>query len=110
MKKIAIVTMILAAGVAANAVAAAKGDAKNGKTVYMQACMGCHSSGAAGAPKVGDKADWKARSKQGMDVLNEHAIKGYQGKGGFMPAKGGRMDLSDQAVIDAVAYMVEASK
>lgn len=109
MKKIIAASMIIAMGVAANAYAA-KGDAKNGKAVYMQACFSCHSSGAAGAPKVGDKAAWKKRIKQGMDTMNEHAIKGYQGTGGFMPAKGGRMDLSDQAVIDAVAYMVEASK
>ena len=45
-----------------------------------------------------------------MDTLHEHAIKGFKGKTGFMPAKGGRADLSDDAVKAAVDYMVSESK
>ena len=62
------------------------------------------------APKTGDKAAWKARIAQGDKVLNEHAIKGFKGSTGFMPAKGGRADLSDADVKSAVAYMVAQSK
>ena len=66
--------------------------------------------GIAGAPKLGDQAAWEARIAQGMDVLVDHAINGYQGDNGIMPAKGGRMDLSDEAVANAVAYMAESSQ
>jgi cytochrome c5 len=45
-----------------------------------------------------------------MDTLKTHAIKGFTGKSGVMPAKGGRADLADADVAAAVAYMVEQSK
>jgi cytochrome c5 len=64
----------------------------------------------AGAPKTGDKAAWAGRLAQGVDVLNKHAIEGFQGKAGFMPPKGGRTDLTDQSVINAVEFMVAQSK
>jgi cytochrome c5 len=79
-----------------------------GEEVYNQACVACHGAGIAGAPKFGDTAAWAARIAQGADTLHKHAIEGYQGKAGFMPAKGGRTDLSDQSVVNAVDYMVDA--
>ena len=82
----------------------------SGQQTYQQACFACHGTGAAGAPKLGDKAAWKARIAQGMATLNDHAIKGFKGKTGFMPAKGGRADLGDDVVKDAVKYMVDNSK
>lgn len=81
-----------------------------GETVYNQACVACHGAGIAGAPKLGDKAAWAARIAQGMDTLQVHSLQGYQGKAGYMPPKGGRTDLSDQSVINAIDYMVAASK
>jgi cytochrome c5 len=45
-----------------------------------------------------------------MDTLNDHAINGYQGANGVMPAKGGNMSLSDDDVKNAVAFMVESSR
>jgi cytochrome c5 len=81
-----------------------------GETVYNQACVACHGAGIAGAPKFGDKAAWAPRIAQGMDLLHTHSLQGYQGKAGYMPPKGGRTDLSDQSVINAVDYMVAASK
>lgn len=81
-----------------------------GKAVYDKACQACHNMGIAGAPKVGDVAGWTDRIKQGMATLNDHAINGYQGANGVMPAKGGNMSLSDDEVKNAVAYMVEASQ
>lgn len=81
-----------------------------GETVYNQACVACHGAGIAGAPKMGDKAAWAARLAQGADTLHTHALQGFQGKGGYMPPKGGRTDLSDQSVINAVDYMIAAAQ
>ena len=82
----------------------------DGKSVYESACVVCHGAGLAGAPKIGDKSAWAARVVQGTATLQQHAIAGYQGSAGFMPAKGGRMDLSDDAVKAAVEYMVSQSR
>ena len=82
----------------------------DGKAVYDQACVVCHGAGIAGAPKFGDKAAWAPRIKQGLGVLHDHALKGYTGKAGMMPAKGGRMDFSDDQVKAAVDHMVAAGK
>jgi len=82
----------------------------DGQQTFQQACAACHGTGVAGAPKVGDKAAWKDRIAQGNAKLHEHAIKGYTGKSGVMPPKGGRADLSDDAVKAAVDYMVSQAK
>ncbi len=50
------------------------------------------------------------RSHKVADTLHKHAIEGYQGKAGYMPPKGGRTDLSDQSVMNAVEHMVAAAK
>jgi cytochrome c5 len=81
-----------------------------GDQVYQQACLACHGAGVAGAPKYGDKAAWAPRVAQGLDTLHKHAVEGFQGKAGFMPPKGGRADLSDKSVANAVDYMVSAVK
>ena len=73
---------------------------------YRTACAACHMTGAAGAPKTGDKAAWKARIAAGMDTMVLNAIKGK----GAMPPKGGRMNLTDAQIKSAVAYMVGESK
>lgn len=101
------VIAVIAMGMVASVQAA---DLAAGKATYDAACVACHGAGLAGAPKVGDKAAWKDRIAQGMNVLNDHANKGFKGKSGFMPAKGGRANLSDAEVNNAVAYMVEQSK
>jgi cytochrome c5 len=81
-----------------------------GDEAYNSACMACHGAGIAGAPKFGDKAAWAARLAQGKATLYKHALEGYQGKAGFMPAKGGRTDLSDKSVTNAVDYIMAGSK
>lgn len=79
-----------------------------GAQVYNEACIACHvPPGVGGAPPLGDSEAWVARVAQGMDVLTEHALNGYQGSAGFMPAKGGRVDLSDAEIIRAIEYMLE---
>lgn len=84
--------------------------AMSGPQVYNEACIACHGSGIGGAPIIGDAAAWEARIAQGADTLHEHAIVGFTGSAGFMPAKGARMDLSDDEVKAAVDYMVEESQ
>lgn len=73
-------------------------------------CAACHGQGIAGAPQVGVADVWTARIAQGSDVLYDHAINGYTGPDGLMPAKGGNMALSDDSVRAAVDYMVEQSQ
>ncbi|WP_456433694.1 c-type cytochrome [Nitratifractor sp.] len=73
---------------------------------YKKSCAGCHASGAAGAPVVGNKGDWADRIKKGNKTLYEHALKGFNG----MPPKGGNMSLKDDQVKAIVDYMVGKSK
>lgn len=81
----------------------------DGEAVYNKACTTCHATGLAGAPKLGDAADWGPRIAQGEALLLEHAIKGFTGKKGMMPPKGGFVNLSDDEVRAAIAYMTTAS-
>lgn len=93
----------VAAAPAAAAPAAPAGASKlDGKAIYEKNCAACHMTGAANAPKAGDKAAWESRLKEGMDNLYEHAIKGK----GAMPPKGGNASLSDAEVKAAVGYLV----
>lgn len=93
-----------------NTLVPAANAAANGESTYKAACAVCHAAGVAGAPKFGDKASWKDRIAQGKDTLYEHALKGFQGKVGFMPAKGGNAALPDADVKAAVDYMVSAAQ
>ncbi|MDH3637273.1 MAG: c-type cytochrome, partial [Gammaproteobacteria bacterium] len=99
---------IAAAGQPAPAVTAT--ETLSGEAVYTANCSACHAAGVAGAPKLGDAGAWSARIAQGNDVLYEHAVKGYQGSAGLMPAKGGNANLSDDEVKAAVDHMVASSK
>lgn len=82
-----------------------------GPQVYNDACNACHGTGAGGAPVVGNVEQWATRIAQGMDVLNDHAVNGFAGDAITpMLPKGGRADLSDQEIYDAVEYMVNESQ
>lgn len=91
----------VSAPMAVAGVAAAVSASIDGAAIYASACQACHMTGAAGAPKPGSP-EWAARAEQGLETLSDHAINGYNA----MPAKGGRMDLSDQEVIAAVEFML----
>ena len=88
---------------------AVAGNNEAGKALFNTACTACHTAGIAGAPKFGDKAAWAPRIAQGTNTLYEHAIKGFQGKAGVMPPKGGSA-APDADVKAAVDYMVAAAK
>jgi len=81
----------------------------SGEEAYVS-CGACHDAGIAGAPATGNVAAWSDRIAQGIDTLYEHAIQGFQGSVGYMPAKGGNAALSDESVKAAVDYMIEKSQ
>jgi cytochrome c5 len=81
-----------------------------GKALYDTNCSACHKTGLMGAPKLGDKAAWAPRIAQGNALLVSHSIKGFKGKVGVMPAKGGKPTLTDKEITTAVTYMVDNSK
>jgi cytochrome c5 len=76
-----------------------------GEQVYNTACFACHGAGVGGAPKLGDASAWAPRRAQGAATLNQHALQGFQGQAGYMPPKGGRVDLSDEEIIAAVTFI-----
>jgi cytochrome c5 len=77
-----------------------------GPQVYNEACIACHGGGIGGAPTLADADNWEPRIAQGLETLQQHAIAGYAGSAGYMPPKGGRLDLSDGEIDEAVEYMV----
>jgi cytochrome c551/c552 len=81
----------------------------SGEQVFQSQCKTCHEPGIAGAPKVGDKAQWAVSIKKGYETLVQHAINGIQEAGKVMPPKGGNPDLSDVEVQRAVVYMANRS-
>ncbi|HEY8904577.1 MAG TPA: c-type cytochrome [Rhodoferax sp.] len=81
-----------------------------GKSVFGRVCSMCHAVGAGGAPKPGDKADWGPRIAQGNDVLYKHALEGFQGTKGQMPARGANAALTDDEVKAAVNYMADQAR
>ena len=90
--------------------AAASALARNGQQVYQAACVACHGTGVAGAPKLGDKGKWAKRIGKGVNALYLGAINGMQSPAGVMPAKGGNPSLSDVEVKAAVDYMIAQSR
>jgi cytochrome c5 len=94
----------------AGAGSAAPAMPKNGTELFEQTCSVCHGAGIAGAPKAGDKAAWAPRIAEGKATLYEHALKGFQGKSGVMPPKGGRTDAPDDLVKQAVDHMIQMAQ
>jgi cytochrome c5 len=92
----------------AGLIAAGSTLAASAADTYKSACSTCHDAGVAGAPKLGDKAAWAPRIKQGKDALYKSALQGKPGTG--MVAKGGFANLSDadvKAVVDLMLAKVK---
>jgi cytochrome c5 len=87
-----------------SAPAAAPG-ARSGEEIYKSVCTACHQTGVAGAPKVGDKAAWGPRLKDGLNGLVAVATKGK----GAMPPKGGAADLTTVELTRAIVFMANQS-
>jgi cytochrome c5 len=94
-------------GSAGMAVASAGADnaSKTPEQLYQGACMACHGTGAAGAPKLGDKAAWSDRIAQGVDALLSSALNGK----GAMPPRGGSQ-YDDKQIRSVIEYIVAHSK
>lgn len=99
MKRIQPVAKVELAGAGGGAKAA-----KSAEEIYKTTCAACHDSGAAGAPKLGDKGAWAGRIGVGLEKLTQSGIKGK----GAMPPKGGT-DLSDTEFAAVVAYVANKS-
>ena len=78
---------------------------KSGEEVVKTTCAACHQTGVAGAPKIGDRAAWAPRIKEGLNQMVKDAIKGIRA----MPPKGGNASLSDDEVARAVVFMANQS-
>ena len=80
----------------------------NAEQKYMASCFACHSTGAAGAPKVGEgmAAEWEPRLEKGIETVVANAINGIN----TMPAKGLCFDCTDDDLKAIVEYMIENSQ
>jgi len=76
----------------------------SGEAIVKKTCSACHATGALGAPKIGNNAEWGPRYKQGLDVLVNHAIHGIRA----MPPRGGG-SYSDDELKSAIEYMLGQS-
>ena len=76
--------------------------------IFRKKCLACHSTGAAGAPKVGDAVAWADRIAKGNEVLYLSGVNGVPGTG--MIAKGGCVSCSDEEIHAAVDFMVAGSQ
>ncbi|PKM22700.1 MAG: cytochrome c5 family protein [Gammaproteobacteria bacterium HGW-Gammaproteobacteria-14] len=93
-------------GAAAAATETVAAGPRAGDAVYNAACMACHATGAAGAPKTGDKAAWAPRIGKGMATLVKNSINGINA----MPPMGMCMNCSEDEIKAAVEYMVGQSR
>lgn len=106
------VANVQVAAIAAESAPVEKGGAKSalarrsGEVVYTASCAACHASGAAGAPKLGDKTAWSARLAQGRETLHKHAIQGFKA----MPPKGACVACSDDEIKAAADFILSKAK
>ncbi len=80
--------------------------ARSGEQIYNGTCAACHNSGAAGAPKPGDKAAWEPRIARGADSMLQNVINGLKA----MPPKGLCMDCSDDDLKTVIEYMLSSNQ
>jgi len=74
---------------------------RSSEQIVHAQCAHCHEVGWGGAPRIGDRAAWIPRLKNGMEALVTSAVHGH----GAMPPRGGLPDLKDAEIRSAIAYM-----
>jgi cytochrome c5 len=74
----------------------------DGQKIYQTSCQACHATGAAGAPKLGDKDAWAPRIAKGNGALLSSVKNGLKA----MPPKGACMSCSEDELRAAMEYMV----
>jgi cytochrome c5 len=103
-KRIAPIGSVCVVGVecaAAAGAATAPSGPRSGSDVYGTYCAACHTTGAMGAPKIGDTGAWKSRLSKGFNKTLANAVKGIN----LMPAKGTCSDCSDKEIGNAIKHM-----
>jgi cytochrome c5 len=85
--------------------AAAPAGARKGEDIVKATCTACHQAGVANAPKIGDRAAWGPRLKQGLSGMLATATKGK----GAMPPRGGDASLTDAELTRAIIFMANQS-
>ncbi|MGJ8642888.1 MAG: c-type cytochrome [Luteolibacter sp.] len=81
-----------------------------GREIYMAECSLCHNEGEEASPALTRKDEWEERIQKGEPTLISHAINGFNGEDGEMPARGGTPSLTDIEVTNAVLYMIATPK
>ena len=76
---------------------------RSGEQVVNTFCVACHISGVAGAPRIGNKADWQPREDKDLTELLASVTNGLNA----MPAKGLCANCTEQELENAVRYMQE---
>ena len=79
-------------------------EGRTGQADYDQGCAACHTAGLAGAPMLGNLAQWEERTSKGLELLTNNAYSGYNA----MPAKGMCIDCSETEIERSVQYMLDA--
>jgi len=85
--------------------AAEQSSKSNGQLIYEANCGGCHDTGVAGAPKLGDTEIWQRHAGHGAQHLMEAVLTGK----GSMPPRGGNADLSNKDIEAAINFILEKS-
>ena len=90
------------------AASAPAGNAAAGGRIYAATCVACHGPAGTGAiPGVPDLTAANGRLTKSDAVLLRNMINGFQSPGSPMPmpAKGGNASLSDQDMVNVLAYI-----
>lgn len=74
------------------------------EAIYNRSCIACHMSGAANAPKLGDKAAWEPRIAKGKEALYQSSINGMPGTA--MQPRGTCATCSDEELKAVVDFML----
>ena len=82
------------------------GAGRSGEEVVKAVCGACHTPGAAGAPKIGDRAAWGRLIKPGLNSLIANATKGVKA----MPPRGGLEDTPEARIELARAIIFMANQ